>query len=108
MSYIDVAQVDQVSPGTMKSLRVNDKELVIVNVDGNFYALAGRCPHMGGSLSQGVLEETLITCPVHGAKFDITTGKNLEGPKMGFLKMKTEDLTLYPVMIEGSTIKVNL
>jgi 3-phenylpropionate/trans-cinnamate dioxygenase ferredoxin subunit len=108
VGYIDVAQTDQIPSGTMKAFRVEDKDLVIVNSDGNYYALAGKCPHMGGDLSRGVLEAAVITCPVHGAKFNVTTGANVEGPKMGFLKLKTKDLVIYPVLVEGSTIKVNI
>ena len=48
--------------------------MAIFNVDGNICAIADTCPHAGGSLGMGKLDGTIVTCPVHGMKFDVTTG----------------------------------
>lgn len=48
--------------------------MAIFNVDGNIFAIAGTCPHAGGALGMGKLDGKIVICPVHGMKFDVTTG----------------------------------
>ena len=47
---------------------------------GRVYAAADVCPHAGTRLSEGTLEGTVITCPLHGSQFDVRTGERLRGP----------------------------
>ena len=108
MSFQEVAKVMDVVPGTMKSFAVGDKQLLIVNVSGTFYAMDGICTHAGGDLSKGKLEGTVVTCPRHGSRFDVTTAKSLSGPKFGFVTLKTRDEKAYEVKTEGGRIMVNL
>ena len=103
-----VADVSEVPPGTMKMFVVVDKEILFVNVDGKHYAMANRCTHARGSLSEGKLEGTTVTCPKHGSKFDVTTGKSLQGPRIAFLTLRTADEPVYPVKIEGPSIHVDI
>ena len=53
---------------------VGNKDLAVFNVDGTICAIADTCPHAGGSLGLGKLNGNTVTCPVHGMKFDVTTG----------------------------------
>jgi 3-phenylpropionate/trans-cinnamate dioxygenase ferredoxin component len=105
---VQVTTTDQIPAGTMKSFDVKGTRIMIANVDGKFYAIANTCTHRGGDLSQGKLEGTTVTCPRHGSRFDVTTGKNLSGPKIGLLHLKTADEPAYKVMIEGTSIKIML
>ena len=63
----------------MKHVETGGKEVCIANVSGKFYAIGDRCPHMNASLSMGILEGTIITCPLHFSRFDVTTGKKIAG-----------------------------
>jgi nitrite reductase/ring-hydroxylating ferredoxin subunit len=72
--FIEVARVDQVPPGSGRLFTVADKDVAVFNVDGNICAIADTCPHAGGSLGMGKLDGRIVTCPVHGMKFDVTTG----------------------------------
>ena len=81
--------------------------ILIINFDGKYYAINGRCTHMGGEFVKGKIEGKIITCPRHGAKFDVTTGKCISGPKIGILKLKTKDEVTYEVKIENESINVN-
>ena len=101
MSSIDIVESNQIPPGTLKSLSINDKSILVTNVAGKFYAVAGKCTHSGGDLSKGRLEGTTITCPRHGSQFDVTTGKRLKGPA-------ARDLVVYQVRLEGSMLTVDL
>jgi 3-phenylpropionate/trans-cinnamate dioxygenase ferredoxin subunit len=72
MTWIEVAQVGQFPATGMKSFSVGDKDVLIASYEGKYYALDNICPHAGGHLSDGVLEGSRVTCPMHGSKFDIT------------------------------------
>ena len=87
---------------------LNNKTVLLANVDGAFYALDNRCPHMGGSLADGNLEGATLSCPRHGAKFDVRTGKNVGGAKLAFIKAKVGDAKMFPVKVEGKDILVEL
>jgi 3-phenylpropionate/trans-cinnamate dioxygenase ferredoxin subunit len=108
MSFIDVAQVNEVPNGTMKSYSVGGKQILVANIDGKLYAINSVCTHAGGDLSKGKLEGKTVTCPVHGSKFDVTTGKSVAGPKVGFLRLKTRDEATYEVKVEENRIKINV
>ena len=71
---IEVAGLERIQPGAGSRFVVADKEMAIFNVDGNICAISDTCPHAGGSLGMGKLDGTIVTCPVHGMKFDVTTG----------------------------------
>ncbi|MCX5976683.1 MAG: Rieske 2Fe-2S domain-containing protein [Coprothermobacterota bacterium] len=106
MSFIEVGQIDQIPVGSMKSTSVSGKQILIANVDGEFYAINNTCTHAGGDLSKGKLEGKIVTCPRHGSKFDVTTGKCILGPKFGFLKINTKDATAFEVKAEENKILV--
>lgn len=108
MSFTEVAQVNEVPTGTMKSYSVGGKQILIANIDGKLYAIDGVCTHAGGDLSKGKLEGKIVTCPRHGSKFDVTTGKSISGPKIGFLRLKTKDEPAYEVKVEQNKIKINV
>ena len=78
--FVEVAKVSEISDGKMKHVEVDGKELLIANVDGKFYAISDRCGHMNALLSMGNLTGNTLTCPFHGSKFDVTTGKKLSEP----------------------------
>ncbi len=108
MSFVKIAETDMIAPGEKKGFPLNGKTVLLANVDGAFYALNNKCPHMGGSLADGTLEGTTITCPRHGAKYDVRTGKNLGNAKIAFVQMKVGDAEALPVKIEGKDILVEL
>ena len=72
-SYVEVAKVDEIPSGKMKHVEVNGKEIMIANLDGKFYALNDWCSHTNAPLSIGNIQDCIVTCPMHGARFDITT-----------------------------------
>jgi nitrite reductase/ring-hydroxylating ferredoxin subunit len=128
-AFVEVAKLDEVPAGKMKHIEFNGKEIMIVNLDGKFYALNDRCSHTNAPLSMGHIQDSILTCPMHGARFDITTGKKVSDPKMpsfnidslpvnmqkymeyaGQLlsRIKTYDQDSYEVRVEGNSIKLKL
>ena len=72
--FIEVAGIDQIRPGAGSRFLIAGKEVAIFNVDGTICAIADTCPHAGGALGMGKLDGRIVICPVHGMKFDVTTG----------------------------------
>ena len=71
---IEVAGLEQIRPGAGSRFAIAGKEIAVFNVNGKICAIADTCPHAGGSLGMGKVNGTIVTCPVHGMKFDVTTG----------------------------------
>ena len=74
MALVKVATKDEIPLGMAKIVEANGLPIAIYNVDGTFYATTNTCVHQGGSLGEGELEDNVITCPLHGWKYDVTSG----------------------------------
>jgi 3-phenylpropionate/trans-cinnamate dioxygenase ferredoxin component len=75
--YVRVAGVDEVPPGQKKLVRIAERRLLLANVWGQLYALDNRCPHDGGPLAFGDLENDEITCPRHRWRWNLPPGAPL-------------------------------
>ncbi len=127
--FVDVADVNGVPEGKMKHVEVGEKEILLANSEGRIYALCDRCSHMNAPLSIGTLNGKVVTCPMHGARYDVTTGKKVaepmaldpskfpepipEGLQKVFAqaaqiqsKIKTYDQQTYETKVEGNRVKV--
>lgn len=80
MGFVKVALVKDLGPGKALGVEAGGKEIVVANVDGNYYAIGDRCTHMSCKLSEGSLKSQNITCPCHVSVFDMKTGKVVKGP----------------------------
>jgi len=78
--FIPVGDAAEVAPGTAVRIVAGGEELAIFNVDGQFYATTDVCSHDEASLSDGELFGNVVECPLHGARFDVRTGKALSLP----------------------------
>jgi nitrite reductase (NADH) small subunit len=74
--FVTVARVDEIPPGTVKSVRAGEDEFALANFQGEFYATQHACLHLKGPLGQGRLEGPLLQCPWHGWRYDVRTGLN--------------------------------
>lgn len=100
-AFVTVAKVGEIAPGAAKVVRIGDQEIAVFNVGGSYHAMDDVCTHDGGPLAEGTIEDHVIECPRHGARFDIRTGAVLSMPA-------TAPVTTYPVRVSGSEIQVNL
>jgi nitrite reductase/ring-hydroxylating ferredoxin subunit len=105
-----VCEVMDVAEGTMNGFTVNEKKILIANVQGTFYALDAICTHRGGYLPDGKLSGNLVICPVHGTQYDVTTGKVFRNVStlMKFLTGQATDLKRYDVSVEGDSIFIDI
>ena len=97
--WITVAKVNELAPGQYKTLEIDGEPIAVFNIDGKFYAIQDVCTHDGGVLTGGTVEGSIITCPRHGAQFDITTGAVLRMPAF-------EPLPTYEVRVEGDEVQI--
>jgi 3-phenylpropionate/trans-cinnamate dioxygenase ferredoxin subunit len=100
--FKEVFKISDIACGGMQAAKIDDREIAVCNYGGRFYAVDNRCSHMNGSLATGTLEGYILTCPLHYAQFDITTGEVLSGPENTF------NLRIYPIQVDGNSIKVDL
>ena len=78
--YVRAARAGEIAPGTCRLVVLKGKEIALFNVDGAYFALDNLCTHEEGPLAEGAFEGHEVTCPWHGAKFDIKTGEVLADP----------------------------
>lgn len=127
--FVDVTDVNGVPEGKMKHVEVGEKEILLANSEGRIYALCDRCSHMNAPLSIGTLNGKVVTCPMHGARYDVATGKKVaepmaldpskfpepipEGLQKVFAqaaqiqsKIKTYNQQTYETKVEGNRVKV--
>ncbi len=97
--FVKVATTDELSPGQMKLVEVDDERILLVNHNGDLYAWTDECTHSGASLSEGDLEGDEVECYLHGSRFNITTGEVADGPA-------DEPLGRYAVRTEGIDILI--
>lgn len=83
--FIEAIKAHEIAPGGMKAVEIEGNEIVICNAEGKFYGLKRRCGHMNSPLEKGTLDGIILTCAMHCAQFDITTGEALCGPVPAYL-----------------------
>src|SRR5213592_2460034 len=96
-----VASTRDVTSGQAIAVETEGQRIAIFNDIGEFHAIGDTCTHRGGPLSQGKVEGTVVTCPWHGARYDIRTGKVLSPPAPA-------DVRSYQVVVDGDELKVEL
>jgi len=106
--YTLVSNINEISTSNIKPITIAGKEILIINYDNQYYVINRKCTHFGGDLSRGKLVDGIITCPNHGSKFDIKSGKSISGPKIGFLKLSTKDIKTYNLKVENNLILIDL
>lgn len=111
-----IGPADMLSEGAMQEIELHGETLLIAKVNGRYYATQGRCPHLRGHLARGTLQGEIVTCPLHGSQFNVSTGQNvawiesLPGVVKGVAQalVKAKGLTVYPTKIEEGQVWVLL
>ena len=97
--FVKIARIEDIPPGGRLFYEFAEETVLVVNVDGRFYCIADLCTHDNGPLENGDLLGCEITCPRHGARFDVRTGAVLSLPA-------TRPIPTYPVKIENGDIYI--
>ncbi len=99
--WIDVARVDELTPGNRKIIVTDVAGIAVFNLDGEFFAIEDVCTHDGGELASGLRDGDQIICPRHGARFCIRSGKVLTPPAY-------EDIETFPVRIDQGVVQIDI
>lgn len=97
--FVRVATTAEIRPGKMKRFDIDGHAILLVNVDGRYYAVDDTCTHEDASLASGSLKGELVKCPLHGSRFSVVSGKVLDDPA-------DKDLQTYPVRVDGDTVLI--
>ena len=113
--FVEIDEVGEVEDGAMKAVSAKGREILLARVGDRYYAADNRCPHRGGKLSQGKLEGTVVTCPLHGSQFDLSDGRVVrwlkgEGfiSKLGKALKPPKPLATYNVKIENKGVLIEV
>ena len=95
-----VCKVADLPEGEARTVQVGNKLVALFHVDGNYYAIDDTCPHMGASLSEGYVEQDVVTCSWHGWRFRLSDGAWADSPRLR--------IGCYTVRVEGDEVQVRL
>ena len=84
-----------------KLVNVNEQEIALFKVGGNYHAIENTCPHAGGPLAEGEFEGDAVTCPWHGSQFNVKTGAVLAPPANRGVKS-------FPVRVTGNDVEIEV
>jgi len=114
-NFVPVGKTAELEDGKMKEVAAEGRQILLARVGDKYYATDNRCPHMGGTLSLGKLDGTVVTCPRHGSQFDLRHGQvvrwlNMPAPISALAKLlkPPRPIATYPVKLEGDTILVEV
>lgn len=96
-----ISLISDIPSGGARAFEVGGRRIAVFNSDGNFHAIDDTCPHQGGPLSEGMVEDGCVTCPWHGAIFELATGKEQTS-------VAGEDVCHHNVVISGDELFVEI
>ena len=98
-NFTRVAKKSELGLGSSKKVEVGGAEVALFNIGGDIYAIDDMCLHRGGPLSEGAVEDKVVTCPWHGWQYDVTTGVCHTNPAVSQRK--------HEVKVEGDDILIS-
>ncbi|QCC49214.1 Rieske (2Fe-2S) protein [Halobellus limi] len=92
-----VASVGEIEAGESSVVDVDGEQVALFRIDDEYFALSNVCPHQGGPLGQGRVEDECVYCPWHGWQFDVESGEHVQGD---------DTVPTYDVVVEDGEIHV--
>jgi len=99
--FVTVAGAAEVGDGELAAFDAAGERVAVANVSGQLHAFGDTCTHVGCSLAGGSLDGTVVICPCHGSRFDVTTGQLLRGPAQTPVRS-------YSVRIENQALQIEI
>jgi pyruvate oxidase len=94
--WVKVAELDELKDGETKPLRLQNLQIVMSRIGDQYGAIDGVCPHQGGPLMDGTIDEGVLRCPWHGHAFDPITGKSYgDDPDVNAFEVESRDDGIY-------------
>jgi len=98
---LKITEAEALNPGQMLGIKIENKSILLANIDGVIYAIDNHCSHEDAVLYNGALKGDCVECPLHGSRFSFITGQPMEEPA-------TEPVQTYPVSKEKDGIYITL
>jgi len=99
--HLDLCGADEVPPGTLKLVEIEDELVLVTNLDGTFHATQGVCTHEYFELDRGFLTGDSITCALHLSRFELDSGESLDPPA-------ELPLAVYPVTLVDGRVTIEV
>ncbi|MGH8185656.1 MAG: non-heme iron oxygenase ferredoxin subunit [Steroidobacteraceae bacterium] len=100
MPWLPVAPASSIPPGDYAQTEVDGTLVAVFNIAGEFYAVDDLCTHDGGELAGGAVEDHVVICPRHGARFCLRTGAALTPPAY-------EPVRTYPTRVVAGVVEID-
>jgi 3-phenylpropionate/trans-cinnamate dioxygenase ferredoxin subunit len=97
--FLPTVTLDQVPAGGSKAIDIGGKSILLCNTRDRIFAVANRCSHAEEALECGRVRAGWISCPLHGARFDLETGAAMNPPA-------TLPIETFAVRMNGEVIEV--
>src|SRR5258708_18698060 len=101
IEYVEIAPVSELAMGERLFVEIGGKPIVIFQIGGQYYSIGDVCSHDEGPVGEGQLTDHTITCPRHGAQFDVRNGGVVAMPAV-------VDIPAYPVQIRDGMIYLGI
>lgn len=99
--YYEIISAEELENGQRLFVEINEKPIVLFNIAGELFAIEDICSHDDGPVGDGDVDGFTVTCPRHGAQFDLRNGKVLSLPAI-------VDIPAYPVRVINGTIEIGI
>lgn len=100
MKWVPVCSLADIPPGKSRPARIGSEDVALFNVEGEVHAIENTCLHAGAALCGGNLSGKVVSCPVHGWRYDVTSGALLIAPEK---RVRT-----FPVAIADGKVMVQV
>lgn len=101
MTVVDIGPLDEIPVGEGRTFAIDGAQIAVFRLrSGVLRAVDAVCPHKGGPLADGLADDTVVVCPLHGHAFDLSTGCEAAGLEMS--------VRSYPVEAVDGTVRVSL
>ena len=98
---ITVCKLSDIPRNEMRCVSLSDRNVLVAHTEQGVFVADEMCTHEDARLCDGNLNGTLVKCPLHGSRFDLTTGRVLDDPA-------DENLVVYPVQVHDDTITITV
>ncbi len=99
MTLVKICTLSEVKEKGRKLIEFNEQKIILFFIKGEVYAVNALCPHRGGPLEEGELNEYEVTCPWHGFSFDLKTGESF---------MTSSKIKVYKTKLDGDNLFIEI
>lgn len=97
-AFQPVAAFEDLPEARAVGVEVDGQPVVVVRLAGEVYAMRNQCAHAGSRFDRTPCVNHALTCPMHGARFDVRTGRCVNSPY--------DDIAVYPARVRDGVVEV--